>query len=184
MAEAGAVGLIETEEDINEALGSDTERLEGEDYGTVSHTTPGLVQVYKRQANGTWQPRNVPVKNLSDQFRQGARANCPLCNTRTCDGMNGCAGKEKVAVILCPVCSKVLYDNPGAAEAAGQRRLLSEANREMLVEGGEDDSLTTPQARLRAKRDRHIVAFHPEEGMAMGLRGSDTLPSRDFAGVQ
>lgn len=184
MAEAEGAGVIETEEDINAALGDSEDRLEGEDYGTVRHTTPGLVQVYKLQANGVWKPVPVPVKNLNDQFRQGARANCPLCNTRTCDGLNGCEGKEKVAVMLCPVCEKVFYDDPKAAERAGQNRMLSAANREMLVDSDDTDGLKTPQARLKAKRDRHIVAYHPQEGMAMGIHSSDALPSREFVGAQ
>ncbi len=140
----------------------------GDDRGTVSHTKPGLVRVYKPTQYG-YKPRMIPATNLAQALKGGFLAHCPDCNPRgidgedCADGINDCPVRAKRFYRTCPVpaCGKNVYDYQQDAEEDGDQD-------EMKIR---DDAYrqATPELRTQALMDRHMLGVHPNEAAAAGI---------------
>ena len=152
------------------------DRQEGEDGPVVTeHTRVGTVVMYKPFAGG-YSPRTVAVSAIRQLLRQGWAEFCPDCHGEHLDrngnpstDPNLCSAKEPIAVRVCPVCGKRIYDNMGAGE-------------QPLVDGSDDDpnvirddafSKTTEKSRTQISLNIHMWARHPRQAM---MRGIDPLP--------
>ena len=134
--------------------------------GSVTHERPGTVTMYKPSSNG-YTPRAVPAGSIGVLLKTGWRAHCPHCGGDHGPDPNECPGKDPVAVRLCPVCGKRIYDN----------RVI-DANTAILMAAGENDpnviqddayAATTPAIRTKAALDLHIWTRHPQEAREMNL---------------
>lgn len=140
----------------------------GGDKGSVSHTTAGLVRVYKPTAYG-YKPRMIPAPNLVQALGGGFLAHCPDCNPRGIDGedcgdgINDCSVREKRFYRSCPVpsCGKQIYDYQQGEDE-------DDDDDEMKIR---DDAYrqATPELRTQALMDRHMLGVHPNEAAAAGI---------------
>lgn len=157
---------------------------------TFRHTGSKLVVLYRPVSWG-WESVQVASSSMPDLLRNGMRTNCGDCNGYCSpDPMNptpnACPGREKFATRRCPVCTNghVVYDY-------GARKVNTEFIPEAPQDGNEgtdiDDgaySLATPAARTKADLDRHMLAYHPDEAAALGLRTPTPPPAGTLAAVE
>lgn len=140
----------------------------GDDKGTVSHTKPGKVRVYKPTPYG-YRAREIPVTNLSQALKGGFLPHCPDCNTAgipgaDCgDGPNDCPNREKRMYRVCPVpqCGKKIYDYLQDIE-------VTDEDDAMKIR---DDAYeqSTPELRTKSVLDKHMLVLHPNEAAAAGI---------------
>lgn len=152
-------------QDLSEVMDKETM---GNDRGTVSHTKPGKVRVYKPTPYG-YKAREIPVTNLAQALKGGFLAHCPDCNAagipgKDCgDGPNDCPNREKRAYRKCPVpqCGKKIYDYLQDIEETGE-------DDDMKIN---DDAYaqSTPELRTKSVMDKHMLVLHPNEAAAAGI---------------
>ncbi len=140
----------------------------GDDRGSVSHTRPGLVRVYKPTPYG-YKPRTIPVTNLGQALKGGFLPHCPDCNPGGLEGQdcasgpNDCPAREKRMYRVCPVpqCGKKIYDY--------QQQVATELGEDSMRV--EDDAYmqSTPELRTKAVMDKHMLGLHPNEAAAAGI---------------
>jgi len=136
----------------------------------TTHTRPGTTIMYKPSKDG-YQPRTVSVSALRLLLIQGWKERCPDCNALHIgpDGEqstdpNLCSAREPIAVRVCPVCGKRLYDNIGFVEDTGS---LAGSDPNVIHE--EAYSQTTPEIRTKASLDLHLWQKHPRQAQMMGV---------------
>lgn len=146
-----------------------TEPIEGEsdgvtENGHVTRLRGGVndtVTMYKPTPAG-WMPRRVTAGSIAMNLANGYKIRCPQCNGQHGADPNECPGHDPVAVRVCPVCAKRIYDN----------RVTMDVDRQ------EDDpnviqddayAASTPAVRTKAALDWHIWNRHPQEAREMGL---------------
>lgn len=171
-----------TKEDIYQVAGSDEDRARRQtgDVGIIEHTTDAMVTMWKPLNNGfgDYLPRPIPVSNIKMCFDNGWQAVCPKCGTADCsEDPNSCAGRGLTMYRLCPECNKRVYDNKFAQLDAIAEML--DADPEAEAERAEQEDLalikddaylaSTPESRTKARLDRHMLAYHPEEAASRGL---------------
>lgn len=147
-----------------------TETVAGED-GPVktTHTRPGTVVMYKPTESHGYTPRTVSGSAIRLLLRQGWKEFCPDCNQRHLD-QNGvdstdpnlCTAREPVAVRVCRVCTKRIFDN---------RQFTYDGKM-----GGDDPNViedeagtSTAEERTKASLDLHYWTWHPREAQMMGI---------------
>ena len=148
-----------------------TETVTGED-GPVqtTHTRPGTLVMYKPTEGQGYVPRVVSGSAVRLLLRQGWQEFCPDCKQRHIDkdgnestDPNLCSAREPVAVRVCRVCDKRIYDNQGfrfeGDKGTGDPNVI------------EDDVFaeTTPADRTRASLNLHYWVRHPRQAQMMGL---------------
>lgn len=162
LAKSQDTPAIHTEEDLAAVAGKDV--TQG-DSGTVTHTTPGKVRVYKPTPYG-YRAREIPVTNYSNALRNGFRAECPDCGGQCGDGINDCPVREKRAYRMCPIpgCGKKVYDYERTEIEAAK----GDAGDPHMIQ---DDAYieATPQLRTKAALDKHMLGRHPIEAAAAGI---------------
>ncbi len=137
----------------------------------VTHTRPGTLVMYKPTERQGFVPRTVSGSAIRLLLKQGWKEVCPDCNDRHLNGdgvdstdPNLCAARDPVAVRICRVCTKRIYDNQGflnvEAEAA--------ADDPNVIED-EAYKTTTGADRTRASLNLHYWLRHPKEAQMMGL---------------
>ncbi len=146
------------------------DNLEGEevtdgDSGTVTHTKPGLVRVYKPTPFG-YKARYIPATNVTAALNNGFLGKCPDCNGECGDGPNDCPERPKRMYRTCPVpqCGKQIFDY----EQKDIDALEDDAEDPMAIR---DDAYmqSTPQLRTKAVLDKHMLIRHPNEAAAAGI---------------
>lgn len=126
-----------------------------------------------------WESREVPSTNIRLCMRNGARYDCGDCHGDCSpDPMNpqynNCLGREKFATRQCPVCGKLVYDF-GARSVNADLIMTADINPSRVADADgtliDDRSYesATPALRTKADMDRHIVAYHHEYAMSIGL---------------
>jgi hypothetical protein len=171
---------ISTHEDIFANPANAAARAAGEQGavtgGTVDHRTLGTRRVFVLTQDG-WMPRNVPVANLAILFADGAKPACGHCGLATCRasrtaGPYDCPQMPKRNFVRCPVCRKRFYDpqNPD-----GRATVDGEAADPMEISIGTYEG-STPELRIRARLGRHMLAYHSEEAMVLGIRPAPADP--------
>lgn len=156
--------------------------------GKVTTNHPARVPLWFKGLHA-YMPRLVAAGGVAEAIRAGAFDYCPDCGMRDCgllpDGrpsgnVNACPAREnKVAFSRCPVCSKRVFD-PGAAAMQQPTE-----DGEIVVESYGN---LPPEARIKARAQQHILAYHPEEASAYGItpqtprdRIAGSAPARELA---
>ena len=145
------------------------EMVEGEDGGVLTtHTRPGTLVMYKPTERNHYVPRTVAASAIRLLLRQGWREFCPDCNSRHLDkngvestDPNLCSARPPVAVRVCRVCDKRIYDNVGFTEAKGS----DDPN----VIDDELYTRTSPEQRTLASLNLHYWLRHPRQAQMMGI---------------
>lgn len=164
---------VQTVEDIFDLTGASdpdiaAKRAPG-DRGTVTHTTENKVTMWKPNPPNGWLPRAVPIGNIALCLDSGWLPRCPMCNTTDCtEDPNSCAGRaEPVLFRVCPVCGKHVHDNLAYATDLSAD-VDGEPDPNQIQDAAYANS--SSQTRTKARLDRHMLGFHPEEAAAYGLQ--------------
>lgn len=158
---------VTTVEDIFQfADPNDREARGPDDHGSISHTTMPKVTMWKPNPPFGWTPREVPVANIGMLLDNGWAPRCPDCGTADCTSdPNSCSGRSPLAYRECPVCNKKVFDN-----VAFESDLNADDEEPDPNKIADDAYITaTPASRTKARLDRHMLGFHPEEAAARGL---------------
>lgn len=153
-----------------------TEPIEGEsdgatEGGNVTRLRGGVndtVTMYKPTPAG-WMPRRVTAGSIDMNLANGYKIRCPECNGHHGVDPNECSGRAPMAVRICPVCAKRIYDNRVSIDVDFQ---TDDPN----VIQDEAYSASTPAVRTKAALDWHIWNRHPQEAREMGLAALPEAP--------
>ncbi len=136
----------------------------------TTHTRPGTLVMYKPTETQGYSPRTVSGSAVRLLLRQGWREFCPDCGKRHVDKKgrestdpNLCSARDPIAVRVCRVCTKRIFDN---------RRFVFDGNM-----GGDDPNVieddayaeSTPEDRTRASLNLHYWVRHPREAQMMNI---------------
>lgn len=143
----------------------------GEDGEVVTtHTRPGTLIMYKPTEGQGYVPKTVSASAVRLLLRQGWREFCPDCKKRHVDkngnestDPNLCSARDPVAVRVCRVCAKRIYDNQGFRFDG-----LMAADDPNVIED-EAYVSTTPADRTRASLNVHYWLRHPRQAQMMNL---------------
>ena len=149
----------------------------GEDMGpgeeaTIQHTRPDTVQMWKRGADGRYTPRVVSETAKAINLASGWKIRCPDCDTNheaspyPPGDPNACPAREPVAVRICPVCGKRIFDNMVMTVYEGN----PDADPNVIPDEYEN---TTPATRTRLQLNVHMWVRHPQQAQ---MRGLEPLP--------
>jgi uncharacterized Zn finger protein (UPF0148 family) len=137
---------------------------------TTTHTRPGTTVMYKPTEAHGYVPRTVSVSALRLLIRQGWQERCPECKQQHIDKQgqvstdpNLCAARDPVAVRICPVCQKRIYDNVRFSEQAEAEDSDPNVIREETYEN------TTGESRTKASLDLHLWLRHARQAQMMGV---------------
>lgn len=162
LAQAQATPAIHTKENLVDVVG---EEVTQNDTGTVTHTKPGKVRVYKPTPYG-YKAREIPSTNYPMAMRSGFLPNCPDCGGQCGDGINDCPVRTKRAYRICPIpqCGKKIHDYEQSEIDATE----GDPDDPMVIR---DDAYmqSTPELRTKAVMDKHMLQLHPNEAAAAGI---------------
>lgn len=166
--------VTETTQDIFDLASNQAKRDEQAiAAGTITHRSAPLVLLYAPTDHG-FVPTTVPAGNVLDCLKRGFSAVCPDCgrdNCRVNGDQNDCPAIEARKFAWCPVGRhKRIYDPLPPRRKDGRAAAVAVA---VVVDENEValpqyDGLA-PEARIKARMDQHLLAYHPEEAAAMGL---------------
>lgn len=144
--------------------------------GNITQRREANVLMYFKNDAGLAMPRFIAAGTVPEAVQNGATDYCPDCGSKTCgltpDGKvsgdpNACFARDRTPFARCPICTRPVYD-PGVVE------------RTEPLEDGEVDlgpiANSTPQTRLKAQVETHMLAFHRDEAR---LRGITPMPTPD-----
>jgi hypothetical protein len=162
MSQVRNTAPIETKEDVYAIEGNVKESPEDE--GHVTHRTPGLVYMYRKEHWG-WKRVKVAMNSAADLLRAGFLPECGDCGGDHDEGINSCPAREPLMYRTCPVptCHKKIYDIEDQTGAD--------------ITGAEDPAaiqdeaykLATPELRTKARLDSHIRTYHETYAITLGL---------------
>lgn len=140
--------------------------------GSVTHTRPGTYVMYKPTERSGWMAKTVSVSAISMLLKNGWQEFCPDCNGEHVDrngnittDPNACAGREPVAVRICPVCRKRLYDNMSLDQAI--KDIDDDDDPNVIHDNAY--AMSDPTQRTKQKLDLHLWVRHPEWAQANGV---------------
>ncbi len=153
-----------------------TSPIEGEndgltEGGTVTRLRGGssdTVTMYKPTPSG-YMPRRVPVGSIAMNLANGYTIRCPQCNGHHGADPNDCTGRDPMAVRICQICGKRIYDNRVHAAVDPE---IDDPN----VIQDDAYSASTPAIRTKAALDWHMWNRHPQESREMGLASLPEAP--------
>lgn len=156
---------VTTEDDV-EGLGAE-ERQVLDGGAAVSHTSAGLVWMYKREIWG-WRRLKVSRNSAPELIDAGFLDRCGNCGSTSCPGeINQCPKTAKVQYRDCPVagCNQGnghrVYDD-GLGLSLGDENDDPFAIRD-------DTYKSTPETRTKAMLEEHIRWYHPQTAAYMGI---------------
>lgn len=169
VAMKGQLTKTTVEDVFNYASDEDRAKRGSKDTGSVEHTTADKVTMWKPLENGDWMPREVPVTHIEMNLKAGWAVQCPMCNTTDCSSdPNSCAGRPKRMLRRCPECRKRVYDEArGTPDVDPEDEDAEERDPNEIADSAYANS--TPETRTKARLDRHMLAYHPEQAAAYGL---------------
>ncbi len=134
----------------------------------IIHTRPGTVMMWKPIADGTYSPRTVAESSRSLNLKNGWKITCPQCGTNheaspyPPGDPNACPARDPVAVRVCPVCNKRVFDN-----IKGETSKPADFDPNVI----QDDTFekTTPAQRTEITLRTHMWLRHPQQSMMRGL---------------
>lgn len=148
----------------NEGLTDNTVEQVGSEDGTVqvTHNRPGRVWLYKPTERNGWVPRQVTASSIGPNLKNGWREFCGDCNQHHIDKKgnistdpNLCSARDPVAVRLCPVCDKRIYDNTRFEQIEDDGSDLNVIREENLYEQ------STGASRTKRSLEIHLWVRHP-----------------------
>lgn len=143
------------------------ERVETIKGGSVSHRGPQRVVMYDSQGR----PSYVTTNNLLESRGGGLRLTCPLCGSEHAnpDDPNSCPAQEKLKWGRCPMpqCGKRIHDD--LREGTVTEQLGDDPNQVALA------FTSTPESRIKARVEQHVVVYHPRLAQEMGLMRPDLV---------
>jgi len=164
--------LVETVEDLFAVEANRALRDEGDTPvtgGSVTHRSTPIVTLYLPTDQG-YSPRQVPATNVLMLLRSGWLDRCPDCHRPDCrlnGDLNDCPAVPKRQFAWCPVGRhKRIYDPTPPKGVTVVLDAAADENEIVL----DTYSNLPPEARIRARLEQHLFAYHPEEASALGLR--------------
>ena len=159
-------GLVKT---VDQAEGEDGAAI------TTTHTRPGTLTMYKPTEGQGYTPRTVSASAIKILLGEGWSEHCPECRTdhlgkdgKPSTDPNLCSARPPVAVRVCPVCQKRIYDNVRFSEQAE------------AVDGDpnviKDDAYaaSSPEQRTKVLLNLHLWVRHARQAQMMNV---PALPS-------
>lgn len=141
--------------------------------GTVIHTRPGTMTLYKPTERNGWIPRTVSASAIGMLFKQGWQEFCPDCQGHHTDRKgnittdpNACTARPGVAVRICPVDGKRIYDNMSLSAAIAE---ADDYEDDPNVIHDDPYAASSPEQRTKLKLDLHLWVRHPEWAQANGV---------------
>lgn len=135
----------------------------------TEHTRPGTVIMYKPTETQGYVARRVSVSALRPLILQGWSEFCPDCGAEHLDrngnvttDPNACKVRPPVAVRVCPICQKRIYDNQGLPVSPAEDGYIDP---NVIPDEG---AVTTPAGRTRILLDLHLWAKHPRHAQMLG----------------
>lgn len=141
--------------------------------GTVvtTHKRPGTLVMYKPTERSGYVPKRVSGSAVRLLLNQGWHKICPECNSRHVDkngedstDPNLCDAREPLAVRICRVCDKRIYDNLGFANTDKEVG----ADDPNVIQDY-DYTKTSPEQRTLASLNLHYWLRHPRQAQMMNL---------------
>ena len=153
------------------------ERAESEDGSpvTTTHTRPGTLTMYKPTERQGYTPRTVSASAIRILLDEGWAEHCPDCGKdhigkdgKASTDPNLCSARPPVAVRVCPVCQKRIYDNVRFAEqpegVEGDPNVIKD----------EAYTASTPEQRTKVLLNLHLWVRHARQAQMMNV---PALPS-------
>ena len=148
----------------------DTSRETGPDGVTTEHSRPGTIMLYKPTETQGYVARRVSVSSMGFLIRNNGWSEfCPDCGKEHLDRSgqvttdpNACTARPPVAVRVCPVCRKRIYDNQGLPTLTAEDDVYDP---NVIPDEG---ALSTPEQRTRILLDLHLWAKHPRQAQMLG----------------
>lgn len=145
---------------------------------SVARSGVRSVGVYKLTPTGC-QRVMVAAHSLAQVLRDGYSPVCFDCGTDTCPGgINDCPGRPPKKFRVCPVesCRKRIYDPKPTGkfkedEFSNAGRVAARDDANAIDDGAYDTS--TPETRTRAMLDMHIIGYHRDRAMELGLKAPE-----------
>ncbi len=140
-------------------------------------------RVLYRPTTWGWESAVVPSSNVVFLLQSGMKTQCGDCGGNCSpDPMtptpNACPGREKFATSRCPGCRKVFYDFDSRVVEEHMNALVPQDEDEGTMINQEAYRGATPELRLKADSDQHIIAFHPTLAFRLGLISLSDLSQR------
>lgn len=143
----------------------------------IARSGYGKLPVYKLTSSGC-QRIYVAVQSLHEVLSHpNYAAVCFDCGEDDCcagknDTVNDCPGRAPRKFRICPIpsCRKKVYDNKPTGKFAMDE--FDHSDRPNTDENAiQDDHYTesTPETRTKGQMDMHLIGFHPQEAMELGL---------------
>lgn len=136
----------------------------------ITHNRPGTVTMYKPTVGHGYVPRTVSASAIRLLIRQGWSEHCHDCgkdhldrNGQHSTDPNLCTARDPVAVRICPVCRKRIFDNDILPPS-----LLEDDDDPNVIK--EEAALTTPAGRTRTLLDLHLWVRHPQRAQMLGIK--------------
>lgn len=136
-----------------------------DDSARIQHETAGKVTLWEPTQYG-YMPKSISAANIEANLDMGWLTECGDCGGNHDGNLNACPERTKRPTGHCPVCRKQFFDR-------GTEANVSEGVDEAEVEIYANSS--TPQQRLKADIDLHIIVYHPADSAAYGA--IDTRPA-------
>ena len=133
----------------------------------TTHTRPGVVLMWKPGQDGRYVPRMVSETSTRLNLDNGWLIKCPDCGTNheqsnlPVTDPNSCPARDPVAVRVCPVCGKRIFDNMGF------ERMDDGDDPNVLKDESYENS--TPASRTRVQLNIHLWTRHPRQAQMMNI---------------
>ena len=133
--------------------------------------------VYVTTGDG-WMRRMVPIANVPLMFAVGAKPTCghcgsPICRADPAAGPYDCPQMPARQFMRCPVgqCRKKVYDplNPDIP-------VFEDGSTDPNEIAVAEYSQRTAAERIKARLDRHMLAYHTEEAAIYGVKAAPVDP--------
>lgn len=148
----------------------DTEKGEDGTPVVTTHTRPGTLIMYKPTETQGFVPRTVSSTAIGMLLKQGWGEHCPECGKdhldkdgRASTDPNLCTARDPVAVRVCRVCQKRIYDNVRFSED----EVTENDDPNVIVDDTYD--VSTPETRTVIMLNLHYWLKHPRQAQMMGV---------------
>lgn len=148
------------------------DQAKGEDGSpvTTTHTRPGTLTMYKPTEGQGYAPRTVSVSAIRILLSEGWSEHCPECGKDHIDkdgnpstDPNLCSAREPVALRICPVCQKRIYDNVRFTERA------EATDGDPNVIQDEAYAASSPEERTKVLLNLHLWVRHARQAQMMNV---------------
>ncbi len=154
----------------------DVTRVTNEDGLTAitTHTRPGTVVMYKPTERSGWVPRIISRSAIGPNLVNGWKEFCGDCGYKHINGddiestdPNLCSARNPVAVRVCPVCEKRIYDNVATSITQVDEDPDAPVDNMVITEDPYENS--TGLTRTKTSLDAHLWGRHARQAEMMGV---------------